>query len=1082
MNCPECQNSNREGAKFCDSCGSSLPLDCQNCGTVLRPQAKFCDNCGQAAGTAVSPGPRPHTDSQTTGVTLRESQPGAAPSNGPTAGYTPAHLAERILANRGAMQGERKQVTVLFADLQGSMGLAEQVDPETWHQILDEFFAILGDEIHRFEGTINQYTGDGVMALFGAPLAHEDHAQRACHAALALKTRLREFGQRLRAEHGLNSSTRIGLNSGEVIVGRIGDDLRMDYTAQGHTVGLAARMESLAEPGHVYLTAHTAEQVEGYFDLRPLGPMKIKGVSEPLPVFALRGSGALTTRLQRSQQRGLSPFVGRDKEAQALQQAWNTAQAGEGQLVGVCGDGGIGKSRLCYEFVEQLAQQGVSIHRATAVPYGEALPNLPIQTLLRSFFGITDGDTDTQARQKIVGAMVLGDVVGDDYHQLVEEFLEVAPLGSASQLPQERRQERLGSIFARLLLGCGKPGVLMVEDMHWIDESSNGYLRLLLDYLRGSSLLLLFNFRPEYSREQLPFDAVVDVQPLGPDAMKHLAATLLGERLEPVAETIAAKSGGNPFYIEEAIRLLANSGQLSGEVGNYWLVGNDVEVAIPDSVQAILAGRIDALSTELKSILQSAAVVGSSFTSAILQQVSGLPEVELLPQLKELQRLLFVRPHSEPHEGVIDEPHWDFVHPVTQEVAYNTQLKTQRSELHSAVAEAMELSLEGSDAGNKAAQLAHHWQQAGQWQRAGERMLEAGRFVSQSDMQDAAERMRQAVALLLKAESNQSVLRSVTAAHASLVRIAPFSQVLPEECEKHFQAGKAAADQIADDSERLSATAELLISYGGHKVYTGEPDCAIAYISEALKIVRAAGDYQTEANLRLLILLAYFSGGRVSEGLVALQEADGSPWGNSAITQENYQSRSMFAKLLLANGQLERGKRELEQCLVLADELGHSMSWQQATFVDWAFYAQQPEGAIARARKAVQEAESFGSEFFRFNAYQALVEAYLLNHEYSEARQLLTAGRFVRSKAFILNGLREVHRAMLALAEGNFDAAQRAATRAVKNATDHNDRITLCRALLVQAEIEEVQGRNTDGIRAQSDEIAREYGVLALVS
>lgn len=1065
MNCQHCEATNRDDAKFCDNCGTSLKRECANCGNDLRAEAKFCDQCGTVVGAPSVQAPEART----------------------AASYTPAHLAERILASRSAMQGERKQVTVLFADLQGSMGLAEQVDPEIWHQILDEFFAILGEEIHRFEGTINQYTGDGVMALFGAPLAHEDHAQRACHAALALKNRLREFGQRLRAEHGLSASTRIGLNSGDVIVGRIGDDLRMDYTAQGHTVGLAARMESLAEPGHVYLTAYTAEQVDGYFDLRPLGPMNIKGVSDPLPVFALRGSGALTTRLQRSQQRGLSPFIGREAETKALQQAWQLAESGQGQLTGVCGDGGIGKSRLCFEFVEQLQQTGVPVHRATAVPYGAALPNLPIQTLLRSLFGVSDSDSVVQARQKIVGALVMANITADDSRQLVLEFLEVAPPGSSSQLPPERRQERLGALFADLLPGCGAASVLMIEDMHWLDDSSAYYVQRMLEPLRATPTLLLMNFRPEYRREQLPFNTVVDVLPLTASSMAELAGGLLGTGLPDLAKQIAAKAGGSPFYVEEAVRLLYTSGKLLGGVGSYRLLNPDAEVhvAIPDSVQAILAGRIDALPEALKATLQSAAVIGSSFTAELLQQVSGLSDEELQAQLAELQRLLFVRSHTGKHEGQpeeeTNEPHWDFIHPVTQEVAYGTQLKSRRSQLHAEVAEAMTQALRDAAPGAKAARLAHHWQLAEQWQQAGELMLEAGRFSAQTDMHNAAERMRRAVGLLEKAEVSDAVLLSICTAHASLVRIAPFSQITPDECERHYLAGIAVVERLPRGSARQSMLAELLISYGAQQVYNGKPDCAVEYISKALAIVRAEGDYFTEANLRLPILLAYFSSGRVTEGLSALQESDGSPWGDSPITEENYMSRGMYANLLVANGQLERGKQEMEQCLAVSEQTGRSLGWVYTSLVEWAWHAGKPENAIGWARKAVQDAESYGSEFFRANAYRALLEAKLMTGSFDEARQLLEQQESKDSRGFALHGSRWVHRAMLELADGKLEAASAAAEQAVAITTSTNDRIHLCRAWLVQAEIAAAQGRATAELLQQVNELAMECGALVFV-
>jgi class 3 adenylate cyclase len=325
LQCNACQHANPEDARFCGGCGASLAREsaCPACGHSNPPGQRFCNGCGAPQGEAAS----------------------AAPERTPR-DYTPPHLARRILTSRSALEGERKRVTVFFADVRHSLATSENLDPEEWHGILERYFEILTDGVHRFEGTVNQYTGDGVMALFGAPIAHEDHAQRACWAALWLRGPLRDWSDELRRSRGLSCSVRMGLHSGEVVVGKIGDDLRMDYTAQGHTVGLAARMEQLAEPGSAYLTADPARQVEGYFELRDLGTFPVKGVSEPVEVFELLGAGGIRTRLDRSQARGFSRFVGRTRELEQLDSALSRAVEGSGQILGVVGPAGVGKSRL----------------------------------------------------------------------------------------------------------------------------------------------------------------------------------------------------------------------------------------------------------------------------------------------------------------------------------------------------------------------------------------------------------------------------------------------------------------------------------------------------------------------------------------------------------------------------------------------------------------------------------------------------------------------------------------------------------------------------------------------------------------
>jgi class 3 adenylate cyclase len=439
MTCPRCGRANPAGKNFCGDCGDALENRWKQCGAETPGNKRFCGDCGalvQGAGSRVQ-------GSESADPRTLNPEPRS---------YTPRHLADKILQSKSALEGERKQVTVLFADVKGSMELAEQLDPEQWHAILDKFFAILAEGVHRFEGTVNQYTGDGIMALFGAPIAHEDHAQRACHAALHARDAVREYAREVRTRYGVPFGVRVGLNSGDVVVGRIGDDLRMDYTAQGLTVGLAQRMEALAKSGHIALSEHTARLVAGYFELRDLGPTKVKGVSAPVGVFDLAGVSTLRTRLEVAQTRGLTRFVGRAAEMDVLEAALARARAGNGQVIGVVAEVGTGKSRLCFEFAEHCRTLGMRVIEGRCAPYGRNIPLLPILQIFRHYYGITEQDSDRSAREKLAGRLLLLDEAYREVLPVLFEFFGVPdPEHPAPQLDPEVKQRQLFGVLRQLV-------------------------------------------------------------------------------------------------------------------------------------------------------------------------------------------------------------------------------------------------------------------------------------------------------------------------------------------------------------------------------------------------------------------------------------------------------------------------------------------------------------------------------------------------------------------------------------------------------------------------------------------------------
>jgi class 3 adenylate cyclase len=678
-------------------CAAPLTRACTACGADLPDGARFCPACAHPidapAGSVSSPVVRAR-----------------APRD-----YTPRHLAEKILGSKSALEGERKQVTVLFADIKGSMELADQVGAEEWHRLLDGFFQILGEGIHRFEGTINQYTGDGIMALFGAPIAHEDHAQRACYAALRLKDELRRYADELRRTRGLSFSVRIGINSGDVVVGTIGDDLRMDYTAQGLTVGLAQRMEQLAAADSIYLTGHAARLVEGFFSLRDLGEFSIKGVSDPLPVFELEGTGSLRTRLELSRSRGFSRFVGRGDEIALLDAALQRTREGDGVVVGVVADAGVGKSRLCLEFIERCRARKVPVYQAHCPAHGRLIPHLPVLELLRDVLGISESDSEQSVREKIAGRLLLLDREFEPLLPLAFDFLGVPdPDRPLEAMDPATRQRELRSLMRRLVRArsAREPAVLLVDDLHWIDSGSDEFLASIAEIVPGTRTLLLLNFRPEYSAEWMSHSSYqqLPLRPLGDEAISELLDHLLGSdpSVAPLRRLIRERTAGNPFFIEELVQSLVEAGSLVGERGSRRLTAPLDRLTVPSSVQAILTARIDRLPAREKSVLQTAAAIGRRFPQSLLRRVCELGDAELDDALSALRRAELIH-----EESLYPDLEYAFRHPLTHEVAQGSQLTDQRTRVHARIAAAIEEEC-ADRLDENAALLAHHWDEAGE--------------------------------------------------------------------------------------------------------------------------------------------------------------------------------------------------------------------------------------------------------------------------------------------------------------------------------------------------------------------------------
>ena len=593
------------------------------------------------ASTATAPMPAPATSAAVPPPAIRQAREPLA--------YTPPYLAEKILTSRSALAGERKQVTVLFADLKGSMELLADRDPEEARQLLDPVLERMMAAVHRYEGTVNQVMGDGIMALFGAPIAHEDHAVRACYAALAMQEAIRRYSEEVRRGHGLEVQIRVGLNSGEVVVRAIGNDLHMDYSAIGQTTHLAARMEQLAPPGSIRLTAETLRLAEGWVQVTPLGPVPVKGLPAPVEVCELVGAGPARTRLQAFAARGLTPFVGRQAELAALHQALEQAEAGHGQVVAVIGEPGVGKTRLFHEFTHASRTQGWLLLESSSTSYGKATPYLPVIDLLKAYFQLEDRDDGRRMREKLTGRLLTLDPALGPTLPAFLALLEVPVEDPAWQAldPSQRRQRTLDAL-KRLLLRESQvqPLLLVFENLHWIDAETQAFLDGLVESLPAARLLLLVNYRPEYQHGwgTKTYYTQLRLDPLPPASAEALLQSLLGDDagLEPLKQRLIERTQGNPFFLEESVRTLVETQVLVGDQGAYRLARALPSIQVPATVQAVLAARIDRLPPEEKQLLQTAAVIGTEVPLALLQAMAEVPEEPLRLGLTHLQAAEFL--------------------------------------------------------------------------------------------------------------------------------------------------------------------------------------------------------------------------------------------------------------------------------------------------------------------------------------------------------------------------------------------------------------------------------------------------------
>jgi class 3 adenylate cyclase/tetratricopeptide (TPR) repeat protein len=845
MKCPRCQQDNPPQAKFCVECATPLAARCASCGHLLPPAAKFCPECAHPASAAVA----------------------ATPPSRPAA-YTPKHLAEKILTSRAALEGERKQVTVLFADLKGSLELLADRDPEEARKLLDPVLERMIEAVHSYEGTVNQVMGDGIMALFGAPVAHEDHAVRACYAALRMQELVQRYAAEARRAHGVNVQIRVGLNSGEVVVRAIGSDLRMDYSAVGPTTHLAGRMEQLASPDHILLTPATLALVEDFVAVKSLGPVPVKGLGEPVEVFELTGAGAVRTRLEAAARRGLTRFVGRSAELEQLRDALDRASHGRGQVVAVVGEPGVGKSRLFWELLHSHRVHGWLIAQSASVSYGKATAYLPVIELLRGYFDVESRDDPRKIREKVTGkVLTLAPALGPAVPALLA-LLDV-PVDDASWQaldPRQRRQQTLDAV-KRLLLRESEvqPLVVVFEDLHWIDGETQALLDSLVESLPTARLLLLVNYRPEYRHAwgSKTYYRQLRIDPLPLESADELLEALLGPdaALGALKRLLIERTEANPLFLEESVRALVETGALAGERGAYRLTRPVDQLTIPATVQAILAARIDRLRPGTKRLLQAAAVIGKDVPMPLLLAIAGAPEPEVRAELVRLQAAEFLY-----ETRLFPDLEYTFKHALTHEVAYQGLLHDQQRALHARITEAIER-VSPERLTEQAERLAHHALRGELWEKAVAYLRQAGfRAMARGANPEAIPYLEQALAALHHFPETRETTRL-----AIDLRLDLRNALLPlgdlDRMTEHLHEAEILARALGDP-HRLARIATFMVI---QRLDIGEYDEAVRFGQEALSIARTRGDHPIEVVATFFLGVTHAARGEFSHAVTLLE-------------------------------------------------------------------------------------------------------------------------------------------------------------------------------------------------------------------
>ena len=750
MKCPNCQFDNPENIKFCVECGSKFEIICPQCQYANAPTFKFCGECGYNLTQPSKPIPKELSFDQKLQKIQR---------------YLPQGLTEKILSQRDRIEGEHKQVTVMFCDMKGFTTLSEKLNPEAMYAMMDQVYEILIHKVHEFDGTVNEMTGDGVMALFGAPIALEDAPQRAIRSAIAIHKEMTKFNEKIKQEKGILPplKMRVGIHTGPVVVGTLGNDLRVEFKAVGDTVNIASRMESLAEPGTTYISEDTFKATEGLFRVESLGEKEIKGKEKPIRVYQVIAPSTRRTRFDVSAERGLTPFVGRQRGLELLMDGYERSKEGRGQAISIISEAGIGKSRLLYEFRKAVTNEDITFLEGKCLSYSRNVAYHPIVDVLKANFDIQDNDSGPAIRKKVITWLQAISVDEASTLPYILDLLAVKDSGidKLSISPETRKDRTLQALKKIVLKGSEiRPLIMAIEDLHWMDRSSEDALKELLESISGSKIFLIFTYRPEFvhtwgSRSyhsQITLNRLSNRESL--TMVSHLLNTTSIEK--DLEDLTLAKTEGIPFFIEEFIKSIKDLKIIERIKGTYKLTRDFKTIFIPSTIQDVIMAQVDHLPEAAREVLRTGSVIEREFSHELIQKVTDLPETELLSQLSTLRdsELLYER-------GIYPTSTYIFKHALTREVVYDSILSKKKKQIHAKIARIIE-ELYGESICDCYGILSNHCMASENYEKAAEyARLEARKYQKAASFMDAIEYAKISIACLEKLPQTEIVQKQL---------------------------------------------------------------------------------------------------------------------------------------------------------------------------------------------------------------------------------------------------------------------------------------------------------------------------------